>query len=340
MRQAGIAGDGTGAVGLAVADLNHDGAVDLLVLKRNPPHEVYLNDRLWRYHPAPGLDALRNTAISAAVASDDDAHGQVSLYTTTPKGLQRWSPGADGEWRGSGLGADPLSRPSGPLAVADVDGSGRPSLLWSSPSGWSAVQEPGAALAAPFVSKGPTGPWCLAELESGHGPSVVAAPPGAPPVVWRPGPGRFPSIALSLSGRCVNADSMRSNASGVGVKIAARFGSHWAARDTYRAQSGPGQSDQPISIGLGGAAKADFVRFLWPEGLTQTELDLAAGRSYHIEETQRQTSSCPLIFAWDGKRFTFVTDCLGVGGIGFAVGPENMRPFARGKISCFPRACP
>ena len=32
-------------------------------------------------------------------------------------------------------------------------------------------------------------------------------------------------------------------------------------------------------------------------------------------------SSCPVLYAWDGQRYRFVSDLLGVGGIGYATGP-------------------
>jgi hypothetical protein len=121
-------------------------------------------------------------------------------------------------------------------------------------------------------------------------------------------------------------EQMRSNASGIGVSVAARFDSRWSSASAFRIQSGAGQSAMPISVGLGGAKKADFARIFWPDGLIQTELDLEAGKVHQIAETQRQTSSCPVMFVWDGKQFQFVTDCLGVGGLGFAVGRDEYAP--------------
>jgi hypothetical protein len=138
--------------------------------------------------------------------------------------------------------------------------------------------------------------------------------------------GRYPFLGLKISGKMNVGEQMRSNAGGIGVSVAARFDSKWSAGSTFRNSSGPGQSLMPISIGLGGAKKADFVRIYWPDGLIQTELDLEAGKVHQISETQRQTSSCPVIFVWDGQKFSFVTDCLGVGGLGFAVGRDEYAP--------------
>jgi hypothetical protein len=76
-----------------------------------------------------------------------------------------------------------------------------------------------------------------------------------------------------------------------------------------------------LALGLGGAQRADFVAIDWSDGVFQSELDLAAGALHAITETQRQLSSCPVLFAWDGQRWAFISDFLGVGGIGYATGP-------------------
>jgi hypothetical protein len=146
------------------------------------------------------------------------------------------------------------------------------------------------------------------------------------PVIWGAGPGRHPFLGLALTGKTNVGEQMRSNASGIGVSVTARFDSKWEFGNTFKNSAQPGQSVMPISIPLNGAKKADFVRIEWPDGLIQTELNLEAGKVYRIAETQRQTSSCPVIFVWNGDRFEFVTDCLGVGGLGFAIGRDEYAP--------------
>jgi hypothetical protein len=145
-------------------------------------------------------------------------------------------------------------------------------------------------------------------------------------VEWRPGPQRPAYLALSPTGREIASDQRRSNSSGIGTRLAIRRGSAWTAIDTVRTASGPGQSLQPVTVGLGGADRADFVSVLWSDGILQTEMDLEAGRVHRIEETQRQLSSCPVLFTWDGSGFRFVTDILGVGGIGFLERPGVYSP--------------
>jgi hypothetical protein len=119
---------------------------------------------------------------------------------------------------------------------------------------------------------------------------------------------------------------MRSNASGIGTRLALRTGRRWTLTDTYRHRSGPGQSLQPVAVGLGGATRLDFVALTWTDGVLQTELGLEAGRVHRISETQRQLSSCPVLFVWDGHRYAFVSDLLGVGGLGYFLEPGVYAP--------------
>ena len=140
-------------------------------------------------------------------------------------------------------------------------------------------------------------------------------------MAWQPGPGRYPFVTLTLSGRLDDAQSMRSNASGIGTRLALRSGSRWSLLQNYRNHSAPGQSLQALAVGLRGAPRAEFIAIDWSDGVFQSELGLDAGQRRHITETQRQLSSCPVLFAWNGKEFAFVSDLLGVGGIGYATGP-------------------
>ena len=115
--------------------------------------------------------------------------------------------------------------------------------------------------------------------------------------------------------------SMRSNASGIGAHVMVRVASRWTVFDTFRSTTGPGQSLQPTAIGLGSADRIDFVSIDWTDGVFQREIDLAGGTLHTIRQTQRQTSSCPVLFAFNGRSFEFISDLLGVGGIGFMTAP-------------------
>ena len=88
----------------------------------------------------------------------------------------------------------------------------------------------------------------------------------------------------------------------------------------------PTNPSLPVVFGLGGVPQADYVDFQWPDGVAQTELSLAAGQSHQVAEIQRKISSCPVLFAWNGTRFEFITDFAGVGGLGYFSAPGVSAP--------------
>jgi len=318
-KERGLAGERPDSRQVLFADLDGDRDADIVVRHASPPHEVFENQLLWDYRPAAGFDELRAAELTAIVSGDTDADGRAELYTADEQGgVRRWQPDIDGNWSSELLASSPAGAIDR-LALADLTGDGRVELVLSSGDGLRALDPiDGAEVAEVENAKGV---WGLAALDPGRGPSLVTWSAGLPPVVQRPGPGRFAFVALSLTGREDDNDAMRSNASGIGNRVAMRVGSRWTVAETFRASSGPGQSLQPLEIGTAGRERADFVAIDWSDGVFQTELDLAAGAVHVVAETQRQLSSCPVLFAWNGADYAFISDILGVGGIGYAVGP-------------------
>lgn len=352
----GIAGDGRPSRQVIAADLDNDRDLDLIVLHDEPPHDVFLNDRLWNYRLADNWQELCKTPIQTALALhsstkspwrfrpgagmlsdlyghhevDGSALDRVEVLTAAGGTLRRWMSEREGvRWIGDSdlRGGDanvpvPDVRKSVDLswAVADVVGVGEYHVIArhdGSAGIWSATLD-----APDSMEKldGLAECWALCNFDVATGPAIVDLPPGQPPRIWRPGPGRFPFVGLTLSGHDKKSDQMRSNASGIGAALSVRIGRHWTAVDAIRTSTAPGQSLQPLAIGTRGAKRIDFVNITWPDGVYQTEMDLEAGKLHRIEEIQRQLSSCPVLFAWNGREFAFVTDLLGVGGLGFNIG--------------------
>src|SRR4029079_9891999 len=82
----------------------------------------------------------------------------------------------------------------------------------------------------------------------------------------------------------------------------------------------------PLLFGLGARDTVDTVRITWPNGLIQNETNVKAGRSRTLEEAPRLSGSCPMIFTWDGTRFRFLTDVLGVAPLGASAGDGEYFP--------------
>ncbi len=326
----GIAGPpGGGGRQVLPVDLDADRDTDLIVIGASPPHQAWLNDRLWAYRPAEGLDAFLAVPMLAALAADLDADGAAELYGLDPDGrLRRWRRDPSGSFVAQDMAivGAAAGAPWAQLALADMDGDGTLDLIASGPWGWRAFSAEGRELATARVEADAALTFVAPLLlDPAVGPALVGLT-GAGPVLWPPGPGRGRYVSMSLSGMADAARAMRSNASGVGTGVALRVGSRWGIASTLRPRSGPGQDLQPLSLGIGNAAQADFAAIDWSDGVFQSELALAPGQVHRVVETQRQLSSCPVLFAWDGSRYAFVSDLLGVGGLGYAVAPGEYAP--------------
>lgn len=82
----------------------------------------------------------------------------------------------------------------------------------------------------------------------------------------------------------------------------------------------------PLAFALDGHSNADTVRITWPNGLIQNETEKKAGQALTIDEAQRLSGSCPMIFTWNGERFQFITDVLGVAPLGASSGDGHYFP--------------
>ena len=131
---------------------------------------------------------------------------------------------------------------------------------------------------------------------------------------------RHPFMLLTLSGKEDDANSVRSNYSGIGTEFVLRNQSFYVAGDSFYNTNGVEQDYQALSIATGSKNPIDYIEFEWSDGVYQTELSLKTNTFHRITETQRQLSSCPVVFAWNNGSYEFISDVLGVGGIGFAIG--------------------
>jgi Tfp pilus assembly protein PilF len=82
----------------------------------------------------------------------------------------------------------------------------------------------------------------------------------------------------------------------------------------------------PLSFAIDGRADVDTVRITWPNGLIQNETHQKANVALQIAEAQRLSGSCPMIFTWNGEKFQFITDVLGVAPLGASSGDGNYFP--------------
>ncbi len=306
---------------VVIADLDADLDSDVIVV-RDDGCEVWVNDRLWAWRASPAVyDAFARTVPEALIASDIDADGVVDLVACSPDGVQAWSRTADGFTARPCFGEAACTGAA--MAIVDMDGDGAVDLVHAADGHRIGVtRRDGTAVGDTDMPP----IWTVVNTVQGQGVSLIGINSAGDVHMAAPGAGRFTFVDVQLAGRVDEGQSMRSNASGIGATIAARSGLRWTMAGGVRATAGPGQNLQPLAIGLGGAPALDFVSIDWTDGVFQTEAMVAPGQMHTIVETQRQLSSCPVIFGFNGTEMAFITDCLGVGGIGFFLAPDTFAP--------------
>jgi tetratricopeptide (TPR) repeat protein len=138
-----------------------------------------------------------------------------------------------------------------------------------------------------------------------HGPAVLLKNEGGNQNHW---------LRLALKG-------LADNKSAIGTKVEVFAGGNRQKFEIYGSNGYLGQNSPYLTVGLGQSTQADVVRMLWPTGVLQDEINVAGDKQQNFLEIDRRGSSCPTLFAWNGKRYQFVADMLGAGVVGHWVGP-------------------
>jgi tetratricopeptide (TPR) repeat protein len=143
---------------------------------------------------------------------------------------------------------------------------------------------------------------------------LVALLDGPPSLLRNDGGNKNHSVLIDLQG---NAD----NKTAIGTKIEIFAGSLWQKWEVPGASGYLSQGAGSILAGLGASTEPVIVRLLWPTGVPQDELNVAAKGTDQIKELDRRGSSCPVVFAWNGSKYEFITDTIGAAVIGHWVSP-------------------
>ena len=142
-------------------------------------------------------------------------------------------------------------------------------------------------------------------ITQNHGPAVLLRNEGGNKNNW---------LRLALKG-------LNDNKSAIGTKVEVFAGANRQKFEIYGSSGYLGQNSTDIVVGLGQAKQADVVRMLWPTGVLQDEIEVAANREQPYLELDRRGSSCPTLFVWDGHHYELVGDMIGAGVVGHWVGP-------------------
>ena len=302
----GAFADATAAARLAVpgvetavlSDFDDDRDVDILAGGRSLG--LYGNNRDGTFTDAAGRRGLEAGGVTGLAVADLDPDGRMDVLVVTAGGARLHAN------RGTTFEAVPVPAPDGARQVlpADFDNDGDLDLLWVGPEGARAAAGQGSDFQPAGADLGP-GPWAILDADGDGRLDVLAGRKR-----WLNDSDAGNWLAVDLSGRNSNPD-------GFGAKVVVS-----TALGQQKRELRGGAGDPPLlHFGLAGSDSVEFVSVLWPSGVRQTELASAAGRRLELMELDRKGTSCPVLYAWDGSGFGFVSDFLGGAIIGYLTAP-------------------
>ncbi|MCA9322926.1 MAG: VCBS repeat-containing protein [Planctomycetes bacterium] len=324
----GFAGGQERTAGFCLFDLDRDGDLDIYLAEDGAPNRLLLNDRLWHYREAASELGVDDAGPATGVTTvDQDQDGRPDLVVSRGPDLatvvlQSRYPAP--------FEPLPTSGDRGRTYAADLDNDGVPELITLSLTGEPAQVRSLNGTELALQGSENAGAILPVDLDQDGKLDLLARFGNGSTAVWtNTTDTKNHWLALRLTGKRENSSSeMWSNTLGLGARVSA-YTTQGRSEADSSSDAGPlAARVGPLHLGIGSAERADFIRVIWPDLVLQSELDFAAGQVYDYEEVNRKASSCPVLFK-AGERpgdFDFVTDFLGVGGLGFLVAPGAYAP--------------
>ena len=332
----------TGDIGVSIpasannaigTDYNNDRAIDI-VAADSAGGTIYQNPREGRFtvlHPffaKKNIDGIQTVGV-AALDFNHDGWMDIALTELAPPGITLWRNNQGKSFEQVSLPVINWKRAIG-VAAIDYDNDGWVDLVAvgetkdgrgeiklfrnlgldgfkdvTADVGLDKIQlkAPRAIITGDFDNDGATDLL----ITQNHGPAVLLRNEGGNKNNW---------LKLDLKG-------LADNKSAIGTKVEVFSGMNRQKFEIYGSNGYLGQNSTVLNIGLGQAKEADVVRMLWPSGVVQDEIEVAANKLQTFTEMDRRGSSCPTLFVWDGHHYELVADMIGAGVVGHWVGPHE-----------------
>jgi Flp pilus assembly protein TadD len=323
--------DGTSG-GAVTSDFNNDRAIDFVFAGGTNGASILLNPREGEFKALGGIDFTKQGLPPAVgvVAFDFDKDGWMDLAFTHAgapgislwrnkegRGLERVALPELGWIRGAGIAAVDYDNDGwiDLVAVGEGANGGEIRLLRNLGEGkfpdvTKETKLDVVELATPIA--------IAAANVSGNGAMdlVVTQAEGAPVLLKNEGAEKNGWIELDLK-------ALNDNKSAIGTKVEVYAGELAQKFEVPGASGYLSQNALPVHVGLGSEKGADVVRLLWPTGVPQDEIKLDGRKTQQVAELDRRGSSCPILFAWNGREYEFIADLIGPGVVGHWVAPSQ-----------------
>jgi len=312
-----------GATTILPTDFDNRRDVDLFAAAPGRRPILFRNLRTGAFEDvaiAAGLPSA--TDITAAAMGDIDNDGFTDFFVGRAAAPGMW---ATNDGRGRFQIRDAPAATTGTLAAQlfDYDNDGLLDLIIATRDGlhlfrnrardWQQMDEAVAATRHAAAATDVPPSLASGDLDGDGDLDLVAVDSSGALRIWRnDGGNRHRALRVALAGRA-------SNRRGVAAKVEIRAGTLYGRVETTATT--PAVMPADLLFGLGTRAQADAVRVLWPSGILQTETPLAGSTRIAVAELDRKPSSCPFLYTWNGDKFTFVTDFMGGGEMGYLESP-------------------
>lgn len=331
----------TGAV---FSDFDSDRDIDIAVASPGDGTTILSNRRDGTFDDLKAGSGLPSSALVTGLASGDyNKDGKIDLVATTWTGgtprLFRNVIDRQGAAKGSGAFASDavafadvsrqLGVPQFGVAFLDFDNDGTldlaavngstvgPAIFVYRGKGDGTFQDVNDLTGAGSIPAASGRGLATADLDLDGDLDLIVSNAGGPPRLLRnDGGNKNHWVRVAPRG-------LHSNRPGVGTKVEIKAGRLWQKQEVTAGSGYMSQSSMVPHFGLGKRTRVDTARLLWPGGVLQDEVQIAADSVLKIEELDRKGSSCPILYAWNGAEMAFVSDFLGGSAIGYRTGKDS-----------------
>ena len=316
----GLGGSGKTSAAI-LTDFNNDRAVDLVVTGDGTAPVMYVNPREGKY-PAKELYNPKMPPTRGIAVFDFNKDGWMDIAVTHDgaPGVTLWRNVGGKDFAPVELPLDAL-RGWG-LTPIDIDNDGwidlavivetaqgaRVRVLRNQGDG--SFADVSAALGLDAVKLTAPRGLIAADVYGDGAADLIVTQEGAAPVLLKNvGASKNHFARIDLTG-------LADNKTALGAKVEVFVGGGWQKFEVAGASGFATQGPPQVLVGLGKAEGIDLLRILWPTGVLQDEIDLPRKPVIALKEADRRGSSCPVLFAWDGKKYRLVTDAIGAAVVG------------------------
>ena len=305
---------------VAYGDFDGDGRTDLVVVGAGGRMQLFHNMGQGRFEDVTAASGLAAVQRAGAVAVGDyDNDGFLDLFVTSLDGtdpalyLNRGDGTFVRDARTDGLRRKLAGVAGLDAAFFDFDNDGRLDLIVVGKGGVRLFRNDATRGFEDYSSILPDGlragrAVAVADIDQdGDLDLIVAGWDGRPRVLRNDGGNvnQYADVRLVA----LRQGSGKNNTFGLGGTVELR------ARDLYQLRLA---TDRVTHFGLGRRLKADVLRVRWPNGVSQTVY--YPGTEEDVLEQQMLKGSCPFLYAWDGRAFSFATDAMWNSALGMPLG--------------------